>query len=247
MSFDDHALGVLIEESHDLHVDAMRTTHAALADVVEHGQEVRAHGGFDPDEVQEFHTGRSRALIAAGAAAGVGVGAAMLTMMGASAAFADTAADVSAAQTAASLENLAVKVYNTAAGLPFMQTIANPAGATVKAFVTMTVQQHTAHGAAFNGVAQGLGGKAQTQPDMVVYNSVVVPALGTLKSPLDVVNFAAELELVAAETYSVQTAAVSDKKLRSTFSSIMGVENQHRATLLAVAALLKGNAPSSSP
>jgi hypothetical protein len=78
---------------------------------------------------------------------------------------------------------------------------------------------------------------------MPVYNTVVVPTLPKLKTPLDVVNFAAELELVAAETYSAETAAVTDKKLRGTFASIMGVENQHRAILLAVAALLAGGAP----
>ncbi len=56
-------------------------------------------------------------------------------------------------------------------------------------------------------------------------------------------KFAAALELVAAETYLAEVGAVSDKTLRSTFASIMGVENQHRAILLAVGALLEGGAP----
>jgi hypothetical protein len=151
--------------------------------------------------------------------------------------------DVQAAQTAASLENLAVAVYNQAAQLPFMKNIPAPAGQTVTTFVTMTVQQHTEHGKAFNAAATRLGGKPQNQPDKTVLDSVVTPALPGLKSPLDVVNFAATLELVAAETYAAETAAVTDPSLRSTFASIMGVEAQHRAILLAVAALLQAGKP----
>jgi rubrerythrin len=158
-------------------------------------------------------------------------------------AYADTTMDVQAGQTAASIENLAIAVYMKAAGLSFMKNIAAPAGPTVTVFVTQTIQQHTAHAAAFNAAVVKLGGKAQTGLDMPVYNGVVVPALPTLKNPLDVVNFAAKLENVAAETYAAETAAVSDKNLRNTFASIMGVEAQHVAVLLAVSALLAGGAP----
>jgi len=242
---DERALGALIEESQDLHADAMRTTHSALADVVENGQARRAAGGYDPDETRQYHGDRQRLLGSrlAGRAGAVGVGAAVLTALGARAAFAQSNMDVSAAQTAASIENLAIAVYKKAAGLPFMATIPNPAGATVTAFVTKTIAQHTDHLQAFNAAATRLGGKAQNDLDMPVYNTVVVPALPKLKTPLDVVNFAADLELVAAETYSVETAAVTDTQLRATFASIMGVENQHRAVLLAVAALLQANLP----
>ncbi|MHB8463491.1 MAG: ferritin-like domain-containing protein [Acidimicrobiales bacterium] len=235
MSIDDRALGALLEESEDLHADAMRHTTVAMADVVERGREMRARGGPDRDETRRFHVDRAKLLTAAGLGT--------VAVLGARAAAADTPADVAAAQTAASIENLAVKVYGTAAGLPFMKDIAAPAGPTVTAFVTRTVQQHTEHAAAFNAAAQKLGGKPQTGPDTVVYNSVVVPALPKLKTPKDVVDFAAQLELVAAETYAAQTAAVADSNLRSTFASIMGVENQHRAILLAVSALLGANAP----
>jgi hypothetical protein len=247
LSIDDQALGVLIEESQDLHSGAMRTTRQALSDVVEYGQERRAHGGYEPEEAGRHQEERrhllQRRLAGVGAVGGFGLGAAVLNVLGARAAFGQANMDVAAAQTAASIENLAIAVYTKAAGLSFMKNIPDPAGATIVAFVTKTVQQHTDHLAAFNGVATGLGGQAQTGVDMPVYNGVVLPALPKLKTPLDVVNFAAELELVAAETYSAETAAVTDKKLRGTFASIMGVENQHRAILLAVAALLQGNAP----
>jgi len=231
----------LIEESEDLHSDAMRTTNAGLADLVEQGRDRRADGDIDPDEIVEYQSERSRLLTKSLAGAGLaGIG---LTRLLASPAFAQSAPDVQAAQTAASIENLAIAVYNQAAGLSFMKNIPDPAGATVVAFVTKTVEQHTEHMKAFNAAAKQLGGKEQTGPDQVVFDSVVTPALPTLKTPLDVVKFAAELELVAAETYLAEVAAVSDKTLRSTFASIMGVENQHRAILLAVGALLEGGAP----
>jgi len=237
----NRALSALIEESEDLHSDAMRTTNAGLADLVEQGRDRRADGDIDPDEIVEYQSERSRLLTKSLAGAGLaGVG---LTRLLASPAFAQSAPDVQAAQTAASIENLAIAVYNQAAGLSFMKNIPDPAGATVVAFVTKTVEQHTEHMKAFNAAAKQLGGQEQTGPDQVVFDSVVTPALPTLKTPLDVVKFAAELELVAAETYLAEVAAVSDKTLRSTFASIMGVENQHRAILLAVGALLEGGAP----
>jgi rubrerythrin len=237
----NRALSALIEESEDLHSDAMHTTNAGLADLVEQGCDRRADGDIDVDEIAEYQTERSRVLTKSLAGAGlVGVG---LTRLLAAPAFAQSGMDVQAAQTAASLENLAIAVYNQAAALPFMQNIPDPAGATVVAFVTKTVEQHTDHMKAFNAAAAQLGGKAQDKPDQVVFDTVVTPALPTLKTPLDVVKFAATLELVAAETYLAEISLVSDKNLRNTFASIMGVENQHRAILLAVGALLEAGHP----
>ncbi len=246
MSVDDRALRSLIEESADIQSDAMKTTKSGLADVVEQGLERQSTGGFDPEETRAYHIERRRllgtGLKGVGAVAGTALGAGLYQMF-TQPAFADSTMDIQAGQTAASIENLAIKVYNVAAGLPFMKNIPAPAGPTVTVFVTQTIQQHTAHAAAFNAAVMNLGGKPQTGLDMPVYNSVVVPELPKLKSPLDVVNFAAVLENVAAETYALETAAVSDKGLRNAFSSIMGVEAQHVSVLLAVAALLGGGAP----
>jgi hypothetical protein len=240
VTIDNRALTGLIEESEDLHSDAMRTTSAGLADLVEQGRDRRA-AGIDADETAAYQSERTSLLTKSLAGMGlVGVG---LTRLFASPALAQSSMDIQAAQTAASIENLAIAVYNQAAALPFMQNIPDPAGATVVAFVTKTVEQHTDHMKAFNAAAKQLGGAEQTMPDQVVFDAVVTPALPTLKTPLDVVKFAADLELVAAETYLAQVGAVSDKMLRSTFASIMGVENQHRAILLAVGALLEGGAP----
>ena len=244
MALDKRALEALIEKSDDLQSDAMRTTKQGLSELVEHGRERRNSGGYEPEENRTFQTDRRGLIVKGLTAAGLfGAAGTGLLRLFDQPALADTPMDIQAAQTAASIENLAIAVYKKAGGLSFMQTIADPAGSTVKAFVTKTVQQHTDHAAAFNAAARALGGKEQTGLDMPVYNGVVTPALATLKSPLDVVKFASQLELVAAETYSAQTAAVGDKSLRNTFASIMGVENQHVSILLAVAALLEGGAP----
>ena len=239
----DPALGSLIEQSEDLHSDAMRDTRAQLTDLVDHGRDHQKHRDPDPEFDATFQ-GVRRSLFAkrlgsGGALAGLGMVPAMVSWLTSSASSAPM--EVQAAQTAASLENLAIAVYKQAAALPFMAKIPDPAGSTVTAFVTRTVQQHTDHAGAFNAAASKLGGKPQTGIDQVVMDKVVKPALPTLTDPLKVVKFAADLELVAAETYAAETAAVDDANLRKVFASIMGVENQHRAVLLAVAALLEND------
>ena len=239
----DPILGSLIEQSEDLHTDAMRETRSQLTDLVDHGRDLQEHRKPDPDADVLYQAKRRRllgnSLAGAGTLAGVGLIPGLFAWLTSSKAASPM--EVQAAQTAAALENVAVAVYKQAAALPFMKNIPDPAGATVVAFVTKTIEQHIDHAGAFNAAAKKLGGKAQTGLDMVVMDKVVTPALPTLTDPLKVVMFAADLEYVAAQTYAAETAAVSDANLRSVFSSIMGVENQHRAILLAVGALLSNN------
>ena len=86
-----------------------------------------------------------------------------------------------------------------------------------------------------------LGGKPMKGADPK-YAPIVTKAVPTLKGPLDVVGLAITLEDVAAQTYVKDVGLVSTKELRQLFSSVAGVESQHRAILLAVQALLKGGA-----
>ena len=197
----------------------------------------------DLDERADFQARRRKSLhrnlTGAGAFVGLGILPGLVSWLSSSKV--EASMDVQAAQTAAALENLAIAVYGKAAALPFMAKIPDPAGSTVTAFVKSTVKQHTDHAGAFNAAVKKLGGKEQTGIDQVVMDKVVTPALPTLTDPLKVVKFAADLELVAAATYAAETAAVADANLRKVFSSIMGVENQHRAVLLAVGALLQND------
>ncbi|HEY4020636.1 MAG TPA: ferritin-like domain-containing protein [Pseudonocardiaceae bacterium] len=215
---DTRLLTELTVQSQDLNSDAVRITQQALGEFTEEGRE-----------------GSGRRWGSAGLFAGL-VGAGIVAGAGrAMAATADT--DVQALQTAASIENLAVSVYQTAAGLSFIKT----GNATVLAFIAKTTTQHQAHAQAFNAAITSAGAKTQSNPDPK-YAAVVQQMLPSIKGPSDVVKLAITLEDVAAQTYTKNVGEVSSAALRKLFGSVAPVEAQHRAVLLAVQALLAGNA-----
>ncbi|MFB7025826.1 MULTISPECIES: ferritin-like domain-containing protein [unclassified Streptomyces] len=215
---DTRLLRELTEQSQDLNSDALRVTRAALTDFTE---------AAEPDR-RRWWQRRTTVLGAASAA----------TLLGATRATAATSNDIMALQTAASLENLAVNVYRTAAGLPFIKN----GNKTIVAFITKTTQQHTEHAKAFNAAVTKAGGKAQNDPDPK-YAAIVKEKLPTIKTPADVVELAITLEDVAAQTYTKNIGQVEDRNLRQLFASVAPVEAQHRATLLAVQALLAADMP----
>jgi rubrerythrin len=245
LRIDERGLDDLIVESQDIQSDAIRQTKATIADL----RDVRADRrgqGVDPEATERYNTSRRDLLkrfgLGAGAVAGRrlvpgALGAAVAGIV-ASPAAADEQLDIKILQTAASLENLAVATYQAALGLPFIRN----GNKTVVAFAQTTMMQHAEHGKAFNAQATALGGKAQTNPNPV-YLKVVEDAKPTLKAPLDVVKLAASLEEVASDTYLVNTTQLDDNKSKEVMASVMGVEVQHLATLLAVQALLEGGAP----
>ncbi len=240
---DRRAMGALIEESADLHHDAMSTTSAALDELVETGHEARSRGTVDAGEAREAASSRSPlmtgAVFGGGILAAAGIAGAFETLF-ASPAFAASPTDVQILQTASSIEVLAVAAYTKASTLDFIGgSSANPV---VKTFVTMTKDQHSQHLQAFNGAITALGGKPQTNPDPVL-NGVVQMALPGLTSPGPVVALALELEQGAAETYVADVGVLSDANAKKVTASIMGVEAQHAAVLLAVQALLNSDAP----
>ncbi|WUH90762.1 ferritin-like domain-containing protein [Streptomyces sp. NBC_00433] len=214
---DTRLLGELTEQSQDLNSDAVRITRGALDDFAE---------VTGPRPRRWWRRG-STVAGAAGAAA-------LLTSMRAAAA--TSSDDIMALQTAASIEILAISVYRTAAGLPFIKD----GNKTISAFIAKTTTQHQAHAQAFNAAVTQAGGAAQTAPDPK-YAAVVKEALPTVKTPADVVKLAITLEDVAAQTYTKNVSQVSSAQLRKLFASVAPVEAQHRATLLAVQALLAGN------
>jgi rubrerythrin len=213
---DTRLLTELTVQSQDLNSDAVRITRDALGEFTEQQTEHAARHRWGP-----------AALITGFVGAG--------TLLGATQANAANSTDIQALQTAASIENLAVSVYTTAAGLPFVKN----GNATVAAFITKTTAQHKAHGEAFNAAVIQAGGKAQNAADPK-YAAVVKSALPSIKGPADVVKLAITLEDVAAQTYTKNVSDVSDPALRKLFGSVAPVEAQHRAVLLAVQALLAG-------
>ncbi len=248
MAIDDHALEGLIEDSKDLQSDAMSSTRASLAEMVDLGHDRRARGELDPAEGAQA-AGISRevfvkALVAGGALATAAFGPILLGFA-ASPAFAAAATDIQMLQTAASIEALAVNTYRAALTLPYIGGgAANP---TIKAFATETMSQHAQHLQAFNAAATALGGKPQTAPDPKFVPTVqaAIAAIGGQSASdgaLSVVGLAITLENVAAETYVSNCSKFATTNAKKVTASIMGVEAQHVATLLAVQALLKAGA-----
>ena len=235
MAIDDSRLRGLLEQSDDLHSDAMKTTRVDLDEYVELAHEDPWH---DVDAATR-RTTLMRGLPKSGVLAAAGLGTAMVALL-ASPAFADKTMDVQMLQTAASIENLAVATYDTALTLDFIG--GGSANGVVKAFVEKTKEQHQQHAEAFNAAATRLGGKAQDQPDPVLLG-VVNNAKPTLTGPAQVVDLAIELEDGAAQTYVANTGAYSNKNARSVAASIMGVEAQHVAILYAVKALVAAGMP----
>jgi hypothetical protein len=245
MTADPRALAELLEESRDLHADAMRPTRDALGQLVE-----RSRSSEDDDLTSnlEFHEEHARALRATLGGAtllGAAGGAALVGIL-ASAAGASSSKDVQVLQTAASIENLAVATYKTALTLPYIGGAM--ANGVVTKFAQVTMGQHAQHADAFNSAISSLGGQSQHKPDpafIPVVDKAVKSLTGATaaQGALGVVGLALELENIAAETYVKDTTLVSSTSNKALFASIMGIEAQHVAVLLAVQALLKANAP----
>jgi len=235
---DPRAMDALIEESQDLHRDAMVTTVDALDEMVELNHEGAPVSAARTPVSTDRRSLRSAITFGGGVLAAAGVVAA-LDAVSASPAF-GASPDVQMLQTAASIEVLAVATYKTALTLPFIGgSSANPV---VKAFATTTMEQHSQHLAAFNAAVTRLGGMPQTNPDPALAK-VVQAAVPGLTAPGPVVALALELEQGAAETYVADVAALSDANAKKVTASIMGVEAQHASVLLAVQALLNAGAP----
>jgi hypothetical protein len=123
MPIDDRALDELVEQSQDIHSDAMRATNESLDELVEVGLEQRARGDIDPDESRlsaiAHEAGIRKGLAGGGALAATAFGATLLGLA-TSSAFAATPTDIQMLQTSASIENLAVSTYKTALTLPYI-------------------------------------------------------------------------------------------------------------------------------
>ena len=237
MAIDDATLTHLIEESQDLHSDAMASTRVAVDELVEstHDGERSAPAPLTESERRHRLLG---GLPTSGILAAAGLGTAMVALV-AQPAFASKSLDVQMLQTAASIENLAVATYGVALTLDFIG--GSSANAVVKAFVMKTKDQHSEHAQAFNAAVRRLGGAAQDQPDPKLL-AVVNQAKPSLTGPGPVVDLAIDLETGAAATYVADVGTFSDKKARSVTASIMGVEAQHVAILNAVKALVTAGA-----
>jgi hypothetical protein len=240
-TLDERALHTLIEESQDLHTDAMVVARTSLPDLADFAADRRRAGAeLHPAQVvQAADDARSslarRLSLALGGILGVG---AVSAVFAGSASAADGDIDVMQLQTAVSLELLAVATYGAALTLPFIKD-GNPV---IVTFAQTTMSQHDEHRQAFSAQTKALGGTDQTMTNPK-YTPVVEAAKPTLMAPIDVVKLAATLEQVATETYLADLNRYTDVTSRVLMASVMGVECQHLATLRAVGALIDGGAP----
>ena len=240
-----------LEESRDLHADAMRRVRATFPALRDIGAR-RWSRPVGVDRVDGPDAGRRRAL------AQLGLGAGGLAVRGlvygtiggvvagviATPAAADRPLDVQIVQTASSLEQLAVDTYNTVlttnpAGIG---DLPGTAGQVIRTFVTTTVAQHEEHKRAFQEQTRLLGGAEQTMPNPK-FRLIVEGQSTRFRTPADVLDLAALLEKVATDTYLVNLTQLEDADTKQVMASVMGVEAQHLASLRAMSSLLKADAP----
>ncbi len=256
---DEGGLGASIEESRDLHADAMRAVRPAVPALVEVRRERWDRPvEVDPDEIDRFNVGRRRLLARLGlglgaaggvvAAAGIGGGlGALVTAILATPARANKPLDVQILQTASSLERLLVDTYAIALGrgplgiaAPAVTGIAAIAVPSAKEYLTRFLEtthtQHDEHRAAFQTLTTALGGKVQDGPNPKYASAAAGANLGT---PVQLVDYAAVLEKIVTDTYLLDLSLLEDVRSKERMAAVMGVEAQHLATLKGVSALLK--------
>ncbi len=141
----------------------------------------------------------------------------------------DASMDLPLARTAASLEQLAVDTYDTAAGSGLVTTAA------IGDAATLFRAHHQSHLDALNGAIADAGGERVTTANQAVFDALVKPALDAASTEADVVQLALDLESAAAQTYVFAAGALSAPALRSTIMTIGGIEARHAAILTVVA------------
>lgn len=244
MKFDDVALEAVIEESSDLHSDALAQGRASGAEIREIGRSTATQGP-DVDRFRHASIERRRLLKAGGFGLAILASSGLLrTPLGTVVAAIvrrplsmQSGVEVQIFQTAASLENVAVGTYAAALELPFVRD-----NAVLLQFAETTMTQHTEHGAAFNAQATHLGGARQDALNPK-YSQAILAAMPTMSRAADMVKLAATLEEVATDTYLANLTLLPDAAMRTLMASVMGVESQHLATLRAVGALIAAGVP----
>jgi hypothetical protein len=148
--------------------------------------------------------------------------------------------DLVLANTAISLEILAVDTYQAAieSGLVTTPAVGDAAA--------LFQSHHAQHRDALVGVVQGAGATPVSSANQVVKDAVVQPALAVATAEADVVRLAYDLEMAAAQTYVFAATSLSTPQLRSTIMTIGGIESRH-ATILEMTGALGEPKPAFFP
>lgn len=155
-------------------------------------------------------------------------------------AFADRALDVQMLQTSASVENLAVELYEAALELPAVG--GERAEPLVRDFFTRTRDQHADHAEACNAALTKLGARTQGNADAALRDLVARARSGTT-DVTRTLEAAIAVETTAAATYQSNAATLVDTDARRVTAAIGGVEAQHVAALALMVAILRDRGP----
>jgi hypothetical protein len=133
--------------------------------------------------------------------------------------------DIALLKTAASLEALAVGVYQRAAGAALVK---DPAALDA---TTLFMAHHTTHQLTLNALLQAAEVSAVTTPNDVMDKAIFQPALTAAKTQDDVVQLLFTLEEVIAQTYVYGADILAKPEHRVAFMTIAATQARHRAVL----------------
>jgi hypothetical protein len=134
--------------------------------------------------------------------------------------------DLTLAKTAASLEAMLMEAYKR---LMESRIVTSSALLT---YTNLFFDHHTQHLAALNGIITTTSGQAAvSQPNPVMENQIVHPALDAAQTQDDFAHLFFTLEDAIAQTYVYAGTAMSRPELRSSMMTIGGIEARHRALL----------------
>lgn len=152
-----------------------------------------------------------------------------------------TSTDITILRTASSLERLAVDLYNVAIGSGLVTDVSLADAA------RLFRDQHEEHAELFEGATSSMGGQPFTEANPAVLD-MLQPTIAGLRSQLDVVKLAYDVEAVAAATYFSTVGAFDEASLNKAAMSVGGVEARHVAilgTVLILAGQSEGRYPQS--
>jgi len=133
--------------------------------------------------------------------------------------------DVALLRTAASLESLAVGVYQRAAGRALIR---EPATLDT---VTLFLAHHTTHQLTLNTLLQAAQESPITTPNGVMDNSIFQPGLAAAKTQDDLITLLFTLEEVIAQTYVYSADILTRPEHRVAVMTIAATQARHRALL----------------
>lgn len=137
-------------------------------------------------------------------------------------------ADITLLRTAASLEELAVQVYDQATKSPVVK---NPA---ITAATRLFKKHHDEHATLVNGLAKKYGGEAFDRPNPVLAQTLDA-RIRAIGNENDLILLALDLERAAAATYQASVGRFALTSLNQTAMSVGGAEARHVAYLAGLA------------